>query len=276
MPAQPSPIALRFRHAAADLPKHARLRAAIVDAVRAGELPVGTKMAGERELSAELGLSLGTTQKALGRLMDEGFLVRRQGHGTFVGSVRRPVAGSWHFRFTAPGGGPELPVFATVVERELVRDSGPWSIALGPDPKGYVRIRRSLDVDGRFTCCSDIYLAAGRFGRLLRMAEKRLVDTNLKSILDSEFSAPTLQSEGLANVQQFDAEDARLIGVPPRSWGLRIDIVGRSFGRAAISFQQMLVPPTPYSLKLDFNPPGDASTAAPVARPPAPSPHRRP
>ena len=91
----PSLIVVRFQSAAQTLPKHPRLRLALINAVEAGELSVGTKVAGERELSAALGLSLGTTQKALGKLMDEGFLVRRQGHGTFVGSVRQPIAGSW-------------------------------------------------------------------------------------------------------------------------------------------------------------------------------------
>ncbi|HZV92679.1 MAG TPA: GntR family transcriptional regulator, partial [Caldimonas sp.] len=95
MQAATQPVLARFSAGLAALPKHARLREAIVGAVQAGELPAGTKMAGERELSAALGLSLGTTQKALGRLVDEGFLVRRQGHGTFVGTSRRAVAGSW-------------------------------------------------------------------------------------------------------------------------------------------------------------------------------------
>lgn len=238
------------------MPKHARLHHAIVGAVQAGELTVGTKVTGERELSEELGLSLGTTQKALGRLMAEGFLVRRQGHGTFVGSVRRPMSGTWHFRFTPPGGGHELPVFGTIIERRLEREEGPWSEALGPDPKGYVMIRRSLDIGGKFACAGHIYLPASRFARLLRMAEMRLADTNLKTVLANEFSAPTLQSEGLAHVVQIDAQDAALMGVAPRACGLQIHITGYSFGRTPITFQRMTVPPTPYALKLDFNPPG--------------------
>ena len=91
----PDSLIARYHAATPELPKHARLRAAIMAAVKAGELTVGAKIPGERELSERLGVSLGTTQKALGRLVDEGFLVRRQGHGTFVGSVRRPVARSW-------------------------------------------------------------------------------------------------------------------------------------------------------------------------------------
>lgn len=255
MPTAPSPIVVRFQSVPATMPKHARLRHAIIDAVEAGELTQGTKVIGERELSAALGLSLGTTQKALGRLMDEGFLVRRQGHGTFVGSVRRPVAGSWHFRFVAPDGGPELPVYTTIVERRLVRDEGPWSVALGPDPKGYIMVRRRVDVGGKFLCASQLYLCASRFGRLLRIAERRLADTNLKTVLVNEFSAPTLHSEGLARLAGFDHEDAAIAGVAPGTLGLQVHIVGRSFGNTPITFQRMSVPPNPYALKLDFNPP---------------------
>ena len=261
MQAASSFIVARFKTAGTVMPKHARLRHAIIGAVEAGELPVGTKIMGERELSEALGLSLGTTQKALGRLMDEGFLVRRQGHGTFVGSIRRPIEDSWHFRFVPPGGGPALPIFATILERQLVREDGPWSAALGMDPKGFVMVRRSLDIGSKFTFTSQLYLPATRFSKILRMAEKRLEDTNLKKVLANEFSAPTLESEGMAWVTQLDAKDTSLMGIPPRTFGLEVHIIGRSFGHAPISFQRMIVPPTPYALKLDFNPPGPFLTS---------------
>lgn len=256
MPQSPGPIVVRYQAASgASMPKHARLRQAVIDAVEAGELSAGSRIAGERELSATLGLSLGTTQKALGRLMDEGFLVRRQGHGTFVGSSRQPIAGSWHFRFCPPEGGRQLPVFATVLERRLETQPGPWSTVLGTDPKGYVMLRRSLDVGGKFTCASQIYLPASRFGRLMRLAAKRVTDTNLKAVLTQEFAAPTLQSDGLANMAPIDTDDARIMGVTPGTMGLQVNITARSFGRQPISFQRLLVPPSPYALKFDFNPP---------------------
>ncbi|TFZ04812.1 GntR family transcriptional regulator [Ramlibacter rhizophilus] len=261
MPVAASPILARFQATPAGLPKHARLRQAIIGAVESGELPVGSKVTGERQLSEALGLSLGTTQKALGRLMDEGFLERRHGHGTFVGSARQAIAGSWHFRFCAPEGGPELPVFATIVERRIETADGPWSEVLGPDPRGYVLVRRRLDIGGKFHCASRMYLPASRFARLVRMAEKRLADTNLKLVLAEEFSAPTLHSEGLAFVRTPTPEDARLMGLWPESAGpgLQLHITGRSLGRIPISFQVVSVPPTPYALKLDFNPPPPVS-----------------
>ena len=255
MLASASPIVARFQLAAASMPKHVRLRQALIDAVEAGELPVGSKVVGERQLSEALGLSLGTTQKALGRLMDEGFLVRRQGRGTFVGSMRVPIAGSWHFRFADPEGGPELPVFAAIEERRIETGEGPWSRVLGPDPKGYVMIRRRLDIGGAFHCASRMYLPASRFGKLLRISPKRLGDTNLKAVLAQEFGAPTLQSEGLAFLCEADPGDAALIGVKSGAMVLQVHITGRSLGRVPITFQLMGVPPTRYGLKLDFNPP---------------------
>lgn len=251
-----SPILARYQLAADTLPKHLRLRQAVVDAVTAGELPVGGKLVGERELSELLGLSLGTTQKALGRLMADGFLVRRQGHGTFVGSMRVPISRSWHFRFTAPEGGPELPVFASIEERRIETQDGPWRAALGPDPKGYLLVRRRLDIGGEFHCASRMYLPASRFGRLLRMAARRLTDTNLKAVLATEFGAPTLYSDGLAFLREADPQDAALMDVKPRTSVLQVHITGRSVGRLPISFQVMSVPPTRHALKLDFNPPG--------------------
>ena len=100
-----------------------------------------------------------------------------------------------------------------------------------------------------------MYLPAKRFGRLLRIAEKRLTDANLKTLLSSDFSAPTLSSDGAAHVVQIPAEDASVMRIPPETWGLQVQIVGRTFGRVPISFQCMMVPPTRYGLKLDFHPP---------------------
>lgn len=258
-----SPIVVHFHAGSAALPKHARLRQAVVDAIEAGDLSAGAKVMGERELSEALGLSLGTTQKALGRLMDEGFLVRKQGHGTFVGSDRRPIGGTWHFRFVPAEGGAELPVFATLTGRELVAGPGEWSAALGEDAKGYVQLRRKLDVGGKFACLSRMYLGATRFARLLRMAEKRLADTNLKVVLENEFSAPTLRSEGFATVVPLALDDAAALGVPRGSSGIRLDIVSRSFGHAPISFQRVLIPPTTFALKLDFFAPQPGAAESP-------------
>jgi DNA-binding GntR family transcriptional regulator len=254
-PAPQPPIVRRFAASPASLPKHLRLHQAVVGAVEAGELACGSKLAGERELSVALGLSLGTTQKALGRLTEEGFLVRKHGHGTFVGSPRKPIGGAWHFRFVDPGTGHEESVFATVAERSLITRTGPWSDVLGPDEKGYVLLRRQVDVGGKFLCASRMYLPASRFGRLLRIGIKRLDNTNLKTILAEEFAAATLSSDGLAFVREIESQDARLMGLKPGFTGMQLHITARGIGRVPISFQVVSIPPTADGLRVEFHPP---------------------
>ena len=104
--------------------------------------------------------------------------MRRQGHGTFVGSQRRPITGSWHARFVGPDGLAELPVFATIAERRLVKEEGAWSDALGPDPKGYAMIARRLDVGGMFTCASRLYLRSELLLPLVAHAPRRAWPTS--------------------------------------------------------------------------------------------------
>ncbi|RMI14331.1 PLP-dependent aminotransferase family protein [Cellulomonas triticagri] len=63
-------------------PAYAALADAVRRAVLAGALPLSTRVPGERELAAALGVSRTTTTGAYGLLRDEGYLVSRQGSGT--------------------------------------------------------------------------------------------------------------------------------------------------------------------------------------------------
>jgi GntR family transcriptional repressor for pyruvate dehydrogenase complex len=71
-------------HTRADSVAAAALRSAILR----GDHPVGSKLPGERELSATLGVSRATLRAAITRLQGEGFLRAVHGSGTVVLDVR--------------------------------------------------------------------------------------------------------------------------------------------------------------------------------------------
>ncbi|WNL38167.1 GntR family transcriptional regulator [Halomonas sp. PAMB 3232] len=66
------------------VPKYARFYNAIKEAVQTGILIPGDKLPSEQQLSAKLPASLGTLQKALRALSDDGIVVREHGRGTFI------------------------------------------------------------------------------------------------------------------------------------------------------------------------------------------------
>lgn len=240
-----------FRLAPLGLSKHAQLRESIINAVDDGQLQFQDKLPAEKFLGDLLSISLGTTQKALGSLAAEGYLVRRHGIGTFVSHPRRSIQKTWHYRFVDPDTGKHLPVFAYLLDRSVVGD-GPWAKVLGPDPQGYIRIDRRISIDQRFTCVSELYLSASLFRGMLDMPKTRLEDINLKEILESEFGYPTLQAKGAARLVQLEPRVAALMDVAPGSWGLKVNILGKTRGQQPISYQKMFVPPTECELDMDF------------------------
>ena len=52
--------------------------------IRAGEIPLGAKLAGEQALRQEYGIALSTVRKAMALLRDRGLIVTRPAKGSFV------------------------------------------------------------------------------------------------------------------------------------------------------------------------------------------------
>lgn len=81
-------------------PRPGRVRPLLADVVRAqlrqmilsGEFPLGTKLPNEDQLCARFSVSRVTIREAVRGLIEDGYVVRRQGSGTFV--RRRPALGN--------------------------------------------------------------------------------------------------------------------------------------------------------------------------------------
>jgi len=66
------------------IPLYYQLKEMLTETISKGDLPAGTLMPSERELSERYGISRMTVRQALGEMVKEGLLVREQGKGTFV------------------------------------------------------------------------------------------------------------------------------------------------------------------------------------------------
>lgn len=69
---------------------YARIKRHVVARIESGEWGVASRVPSENQLAAEFGVSRMTARRALLELMQEGWLVRSQGLGTFVAD-RKPV-----------------------------------------------------------------------------------------------------------------------------------------------------------------------------------------
>jgi GntR family transcriptional regulator len=213
----------------AAVPKHARLREALRRAIETGRLPPGTRLPTEPELAEAAGASVGTVQRALRVLAEEGLLARRTRSGSVVVDRRRPMDRPWHCRFLSDDGETPLPIFPRLLARRVEREPGPWLGHLGALPVGALLIEREIDVGGEFTVYTAFYGDPGRLGALLAAEELALSGANLKLLLAR-----------LCGLMVTRARH-RILARP--EGGLRVDAYAWS-GDAPLYFQRLLVPPT--------------------------------
>lgn len=86
------PISLPLHlSAASGVPFYRQVEDQIAEMIRAGRLPPGAQLPSVRDLSASLLVSLITVRRAYADLEAAGFLVLRQGQGTFVAGGGAPA-----------------------------------------------------------------------------------------------------------------------------------------------------------------------------------------
>lgn len=106
--------------------RYASLAQALRSRVIAGEWPPGTALPAENQLAKEHGVALGTMRRAMELLVEQGFIERIHGRGTFV---RQGLPGATMLRFFRfDGGTGEVPA-SRIVDRQTV--SAPAAVARG-------------------------------------------------------------------------------------------------------------------------------------------------
>ncbi|MDD4797195.1 MAG: GntR family transcriptional regulator [Eubacteriales bacterium] len=191
------------------VPLYYQLKQHLLARMKAGELKAGDRLPTENELCRQLEISRPTVRQALGELVQEGYLVRRKGKGTFV--CPAPVTGrffqrlqSFHEEMEQKGLHP-----ATRVLRCEKLDSR-YEIAaeLGlPAGDALLHIKRLRLADGRPLVVVDTYLPYTAFGWLM---QENLERESLYDLLEGKGTRVDRVTRIMEAVN-VSAEDARLL-----------------------------------------------------------------
>lgn len=240
--AGPDMLGRFWRPAVAGTPKYAQLREALLAAIECGHWKPGTKLPTEQDLTRSTALSLGTVQRALRALADDGVVVRQQGSGTYVAETRKPMNAPWHCRFIADGGAGFLPIYPRVVARRRIRERGPWSEYLGQDDD-IIRIDRIIGIGDEFSVYSRFYLNAERFAGIMERPLAELDGANLKVMLASEFGLPvTHVAQTLSTISLPDIA-CRAVGIADETPGTLLEIAASTGRGRHVYYQEIYIPP---------------------------------
>lgn len=234
----------------ADLPKYAQLQQSLAVAIDQGLWKPGAQLPGESQLTRMTPFSLGTVQKAINRLVQDGRVVRLHGRGTFVAAHKKAVEEPLiYVHFLDDDGTGYLPIYPKLIARRRVAQTGPWSAILQQRGKNIVCIEREFSVNDEFSLFSKFYLDTDRFPSFARKPPAQL-GANLKRILAREFGVRVLSYSQELMLQKMPPEICDVLKVRRGTVGLNFAIVAYAKGQDPVYYQEIFIRPNSRRLRL--------------------------
>jgi GntR family transcriptional regulator len=222
-------------------PKYLRVLDALTDAIHSGELEPGQRIPAESALCAQLSVSLGTVQKALGKLAESGLVVRHRRTGTFVTDRSSQAAEAWVYRFRdARSGELQLP-FVRVLQVTRDNSRGPWRDLLGT--QSCVRIDRLLWIENDPPAFTSVYFAHEHGRVLLDVPLEELHGSSAHRLMVEKFNLPTLRVEHRIGCRKLSDDACESLHLARGSLGMVWDVHDFSIADQPILFQRLQLPP---------------------------------
>ena len=225
------------------LAKYAQLRETLSAAIRDGYWKPGSQLPPERELARLTRFSLGTVQRALRDLADEGLLLRTQGSGTYVAEGRAAIDAPLYLRFLGNEGEPRfLPLFPKLLSRKRIDERGPWSEWLHPSGGTVVCISRRISVNAEFNLFNRFYFRADAFPSIAEAPLETLDGANLKQLLGGESNMLVTEMRQRVSFVKFSQEAADAAGVKSGTQGILLESAALA-GREPLYYLEAFIPP---------------------------------
>lgn len=217
----------------AAITKLSRVSDEIMRPIESGELREGDRLPSEEELAVLHEVSVGTVQKALGRLVHAGVIRREHGRGTFVSGQSVAPADVRYLRFMDEQGR-ELTSYVHAHGIKRLKRKGPWSEFLGGD--AFMRIERTINLGGRLDLYSEFWMREEDFLHLGGIDSDTL-EKNLRELIAQRLSLPTLRVDQWIRFAALPEVPSRALGLEAGQTGFMMELRGYTLRDQPISYQ---------------------------------------
>lgn len=231
------------------LPKYKRLARALTEGIRLGYWQPGERLPAEEALAEITPYSLGTVQKALRELSDQGLVIKQHGHGSFVSKQTRELQDPWHCRFLDDDGETVLPIYTQALARMEIMLKDHFRLYFS-DTTRLMQLDRIIDVNREFKVFSRFFADRSLLDRLWTMPLDELHGTNFRQLIVNECRLPITSITRLIAAERFDDETCRLIECERDTVGMRMQAVAMSGADYCIYFQEFFIPPANRQLQI--------------------------
>jgi len=237
---------------AGPVPRYHQLKEILQQRIRSGEFQPGDQFPTEERLCQEYELSRGTVRRAINILVDEGWLRREQGRGTFV---TPPSLTPVFFRLAdfaedmrARGLEPSTRVLKLHVLPASEEIAARLELTPGEEVIESARLRLA---NGRPMAYEVRYLAYRLCPQLL---EEDLEQESVHSLLIDKYNIPLIRACHTVEARVLSEEEARLLEVEPGSAGFFVDRVTYTTHDRPVTWYRTLYRGDEYRFTAEFQP----------------------
>lgn len=192
-------------------PLYLQLAEAIKQKISSNVWKIGMMIPSENELSRELEVSVGTVKKALGLLVQEGVLFRRQGKGTFVATPDFSKSFSRFFRYGQTGDLSGDSPGSVILDMTVIKADPQIAeiLHLAADTD-VLKIKRVRTLQNTPFSIEELFLPYERFKGM----DKSLIENKLLyPIYNEKFSTPIIWADEYLQPGIADQETAQALGI---------------------------------------------------------------
>lgn len=220
----------------AEAPLYRLAKRALLGAIEAGRFAPGSALPNEATLAGALGISVGTLRQAVGELVAEHILSRRQGRGTFVATHSTERFVFQFFHVERSDGVHEVPqVELLSFGRDRLDDEAAEALARRAGDAAIV-IENRLSLQGQPVVHDRLAVPAALFRGL---TEKRLRErpSTIYHLYQTAFGITVVRAPERVRAVAADRSAARVLGVAPGSPVLQVRRVAMTFHDKPVEYR---------------------------------------
>ncbi|MBW1711545.1 MAG: GntR family transcriptional regulator [Deltaproteobacteria bacterium] len=211
-------------------PIYFRIQQEIKEEIESGRLNPHDAVPTEQALARKYQVSVGTIKRAVLNLVNEGYLFRIQGKGTFVAGTTLQRGSLRYYRLLRRLKADEADIGVNLIDLETISCFEPINeyLSLRLNQKLY-RVRRVFTLEDKPVVYTDSYLPRALLPGLDKRLKESLEKITFYHAVEEYYGLPTVKNEELFGAVSAGQEEARILGVKPGHPLLKIEMLALTY-----------------------------------------------
>jgi GntR family transcriptional regulator len=196
------------------IPVYYRLQELVREEIETGKLQPGSMIPTERQLVESYGVSIGTVKKAILNLVNQGYLYRIQGKGTFITGTTLRRESLRYYRLLESFDGIESNLTVKPLQLSKVSSFHPATRLLGIRAnQSLFELKRIFLLEGSPIVFSVSYLPQNLFRKLDEYPSDEFEKKPLYATVEEKYGLPTISNRELISAAFPSSEAAEALGI---------------------------------------------------------------